>query len=233
MVGKRVDTVNKTKAGARRAAGPRPEARRRTEAATREREPGARELLIRAAVAIAEEDGVGAIGLREAARRAGLTHGAPYRHFESRGDLVAAAAHDGFLALFARCVEKQRSAGPDPLLQFQALGVAYLLFALEHPGCFRVMFGAEAARHPETVRSAEAAVFSLAVNAIASAQRQGKADAGDPQELAMVAWASVHGIAVLVLDGLAQWVGLDASDPERLARRFTARMFDGLRPRKR
>lgn len=149
---------------------------------------------------------------------------------------MASVAEEGFRDLLERATEAQANAGDDPLARFHALGVAYFTFAFSHPGQFRVMFGVEAAgkaAHTEAIRAAEAAVFALAVNAIVSAQRDGGVEAGDPQELAMVAWASIHGLAVLVLDGLAQWVGLDVSSPEKLARRYTALMFDGLRPRKR
>lgn len=190
-------------------------------------QPDTRDSLLRAAVEIAEADGGGAIGLREAARRAGLTHGAPYRHFPNQRSLVAAVAEQGFRGLMAEVQAAQAAAGPDVLARFHALGVAYLRFALAHPGQFRVMFGAEAAAEPG-VRSAEAAVFALAVNEIASAQRQGLIAAGDPQELALLAWSTGHGLAVLMIDGLVQWVGLDTSSPERLARRITALMFNGL-----
>jgi AcrR family transcriptional regulator len=186
-----------------------------------------REALLRAAVEIADTDGGGAIGLREAARRAGETHGAPYRHFESQQALVAAVAEQGFRELMAGAQAAQAAAGSDVLLRFHAVGLAYVRFALAHPGQFRVMFGAEAAADP-AVRSAEAAVFALAVNEIASAQRQGLIAPGDPQEMALLAWSTAHGLAVLTIDGLVQWVGLDATDPERLARRITALMFNGL-----
>ena len=189
--------------------------------------PDTREVLLRAAVEIAEADGVGAIGLREAARRAGVTHGAPYRHFENQQALVAAVAEQGFRRLMAEVQATQTTAGADVLARFHALGVAYLRFALAHPGQFRVMFGAEAAADP-SVRSAEAAVFALAVNEIASAQRQQLIAAGDPQELALLAWSTSHGLAVLMIDGLVQWVGLDTTAPERLAKRITALMFNGL-----
>jgi AcrR family transcriptional regulator len=189
--------------------------------------PDTKQALLRAAIHIAEVDGVGAIGLREAARRAGLTHGAPYRHFDSQQALVAAVAEHGFQLLMAEVQSAQTEAGADVLVRFHALGVAYLRFALAHPGQFRVMFGAEAAAQP-SVRSAEAAVFALAVNEIASAQRQGLIAAGDPQELALLAWSTAHGLAVLMIDGLVQWVGLDTTSPERLARRITALMFNGL-----
>jgi len=186
-----------------------------------------RQVLLRAALEIAEADGVGAIGLREAARRAGVTHGAPYRHFENQQALVAAVAEQGFRDLMTEVQAAQAAAGADVLMRFHALGVAYLRFALAHPGQFRVMFGAEAATQP-AVRSAEAAVFALAVNEIASAQRQRMIAPGDPQELALLAWSTSHGLAVLMIDGLVQWVGLDATSPERLARRITALMFNGL-----
>jgi AcrR family transcriptional regulator len=186
-----------------------------------------KDALLRAAIEIAEADGVGAIGLREAARRAGLTHGAPYRHFESQQALVAAVAEHGFKRMMAEVQAAQAAAGTDVLARFHALGVTYLRFALGHPGQFRVMFGAEAASEP-AVRSAEAAVFALAVNEIASAQRRGLIAPGDPQELALLAWSTGHGLAVLMIDGLVQWVGLDTSAPERLARRITALMFNGL-----
>jgi AcrR family transcriptional regulator len=189
--------------------------------------PDTKEALLRAAVHIAEADGVGTIGLREAARRAGLTHGAPYRHFDSQQALVAAVAEHGFRLMMAEVQAAQAEAGADVLVRFHALGVAYLHFALAHPGQFRVMFGAEAAAQL-SVRSAEAAVFALAVNEIATAQRQGLIAPGDPQELALLAWSTAHGLAVLMIDGLVQWVGLDASEPERLARRITALMFNGL-----
>ena len=97
-----------------------------------------KDVLLRAAVEIAETDGVGAIGLREAARRAGVTHGAPYRHFENQQALVAAVAERGFRELMTQAQAAQIEAGSDVLLRFHALGVAYLRFALAHPGQFRV-----------------------------------------------------------------------------------------------
>ncbi|MFI5302824.1 MAG: TetR-like C-terminal domain-containing protein [Polyangiales bacterium] len=111
------------------------------------------------------------------------------------------------------------------------MGVAYLTFALENPGHFRLMFGAEASGQAQGVRSAEAGVFSLAVRAIVEGQRAGTIVEGDPQELAMVAWGSVHGVATLVLGGLAGWVGLGEMPTKRLAKRVTRQVFAGLAKR--
>ncbi len=185
-----------------------------------------RERLIQAAVTIAEEEGVASIGLREVARRAGLTHSAPYRHFKDRKELVVAAAERGFRELLDACLERQRRGPDDYLSRFWALGIGYFVFAVTRPGLFRVMFAPEASRD-ERLRPAEGAVFSLCVGAIAAAQGAGLVVPGDPQRHAIAAWSAMHGLALLHLDGLTGWVGL-ADDPERLAADVCARVFFGF-----
>lgn len=186
--------------------------------------------LLEAAVALAEEGGVGAIGLREAARRAGVTHGAPYRHYPNHEALIAAVAEDGFRRLWEVARLALASAGPNPLERFSALGRGYLHFARRHPGHFRVMFAAKEGRRSEAVKNAEAAVFALAVNEIAACQRVGLARSGDPQSLALVAWSGVHGLAQLWLDGLVDWLGLGEANAEAFVSRYTAEIFRGLSP---
>lgn len=187
-----------------------------------------RERLIQAAIALAEREGPGSVGLREAARRAGVTHAAPYRHFADREALLVAIAERGFRELLDHCLAAGGKGGDDPLARFWGLGVGYFTFALERPGLFRVMFSPEAARAP-ALRDAEGAVFSLCVSSIMSAQRAGKVAAGDPQVQALVAWSAMHGAAMLWLDGLVKWVGLEAP-PEVIARELAGQVFRGLRP---
>src|SRR4029079_8364193 len=92
-----------------------------------------RRTLLDAALALVASQGVGALSLRELARKAGVSHAAPYRHFESREALLAALATEGFLGLGAEMM--QTAAGePNPLLRFRALGVAYVIYAVRHPG---------------------------------------------------------------------------------------------------
>lgn len=185
-----------------------------------------RERLIAAAVAIAEEEGLASVGLREVARRSGLTHSAPYRHFRDRRDLIAAAAERGFRELLDACLERQRRGPDDYLSRFSALGIGYFVFAVTRPGLFRLMFSPEASRD-ERVRPSEGAVFSLCVGAIAAAQGAGLIVPGDPQRHALAAWSSMHGLALLHLDGLTAWVGLDR-DPEALAHDVASRVFFGF-----
>lgn len=187
-----------------------------------------RERLIQAAIALAEREGPGSVGLREAARRAGVTHAAPYRHFADREALLVAIAERGFRELLDHCLAAGGGGGDDPLARFWGLGVGYFTFALERPGLFRVMFSPEAARAP-ALRDAEGAVFSLCVSSIISAQRAGKVATGDPQVQALVAWSAMHGAAMLWLDGLVKWVGLEGT-PEGIARELAGQVFRGLRP---
>ena len=193
-----------------------------------------RERLILAAITLAELEGPASVGLREVARRAGVTHAAPYRHFQDREALLVAIAERGFRELLDHCMAGGQGASdgelsqPEPLARFWSLGIRYFTFAIQRPGLFRVMFSPEAARAP-ALRAAEGAVFSLCVTSIVAAQRAKKVVAGDAQILALVAWSAMHGAAMLYLDGLVRWAGLDAP-PETLARELATQVFRGMRP---
>jgi AcrR family transcriptional regulator len=208
---------------------PRP-AKKTTPAKRAGRPPDVRRALLDAALEIVKEQGVGAISLREAARRAGVTHGAPYRHFADRAALVAAVAEEGFRELLDAALAAASAAGGEPLKRFQALGVSYVKYAIEHPAHFRVMFGVEASGATPEVRAAESAVFALTVSALAEAQRAGLVIEGDTQELALCAWSTMHGLAGLLLGGMVDWSGFRGLDTDRLARRISLRLFDGMRP---
>src|ERR1700674_5400381 len=87
--------------------------------------------LLRAAGKTLEKHGPAGLSLRAAARRAGVSHNAPYRHFPGREALLAALAAEGF-AMLAERLRGQPG---------RAMGEAYVRFALEHPQRFRLMFG--------------------------------------------------------------------------------------------
>src|SRR3954471_12975444 len=101
-----------------------------------------RRTLLDTALKMVKEAGPGALSLRELARRAGVSHAAPYRHFASREALIGALAVEGFRGLGA---EMQACAGDerDPMRRFRALGVAYVRYAVAHPGHFKVMFSSD------------------------------------------------------------------------------------------
>jgi AcrR family transcriptional regulator len=162
-----------------------------------------RQALVDAALGLVETKGAAALTLRAAARRAGVSQAAPYRHFADKEALLASVAEEGFRAMAAAMRDAMTAAGAEPLARFHAQGQAYVAFALGHPAHVRVMFGREVAdrsAHPG-LKDAAAATFRLLVDAIAEVQRAGLVRAGDPEEMAVSAWSMVHGFSALLIDG--------------------------------
>lgn len=158
--------------------------------------------LLAAVDEIVRDADVSAVSLREAARRAGVSHAAPAHHFGDKAGLLTAFAAQGFAALQGCLVaagEAAAAAGRPPLF---AMGVAYVRFAVEHPGHFAVMFRTELLHADEPgYRSACQDAFAVLMGAVGSARSD--LDADDPQVLlaAAGAWSIVHGFATLWLDG--------------------------------
>lgn len=99
-----------------------------------------REALINTALSLISEKGASGFTIAEAARAAGVSPAAPYRHFKDRDALLADVAEQGF-AVFAKGLEEAWANGqPDPRQAFQRMGRAYLSFAREEPSYFAAMF---------------------------------------------------------------------------------------------
>jgi AcrR family transcriptional regulator len=144
-----------------------------------------RAALLRAAGKRLEKQGIGALSLREAARRAGVSHNAPYRHFTQREALLAALAAEGFEILGK---EMRGQSG-------RRMGEAYVRFALRHPQRFRLMFGGQIAleKYPQLRAAASSAFDQL--------QAAFSGYAVEPRVAAAAAWSLVHGLSHLILDG--------------------------------
>jgi AcrR family transcriptional regulator len=189
-----------------------------------------RRALLDAALRLVRGGGAPALTLRAAARLAGVSQAAPYRHFADKQALLAAVAEEGFRAMTAAM---QQAMGPhedEPLLKFRALGLGYVGFARTHPAHFRVMFGPELAdrsAHPSLAEAA-AEAFRLLVAAIAACQKAGFAREGDPEELAVTAWSTVHGLSALIVNGQ---LGARGAPIDDLGERVTQNLFLGLGPR--
>ena len=191
-----------------------------------------RDSLLEAAATLIEKKGVQGFSLREVARRAHVSEAAPYWHFADREALLAAVAERGFSEM-AKGMMAIRESIARPRDRLHALGVAYVRFALDHPSYLRVMFGAEVpdkAAHPG-LAEAGARTFDLLVQTIVECQAAGDVKRGDPVELAVAAWSTVHGLAALLVDGrLAEHVH-GAAEAERLAGRVADTLRTGLAPR--
>lgn len=158
-----------------------------------------RRSLVAAGRALLERQGAAQLSLRQVAQAAGVSPAAPYAHFADRTALLAAIAETGFADFRAALWRAGGRSGMSAAERLQAMAVAYVLFAHDHPALFRLMFGPELADltpHP-TLREAATASFAVLQQAVGS----GKAQRRPHQEAAVAAWALVHGLAVLILDG--------------------------------
>lgn len=166
--------------------------------------PGA---LVSAAVELLEESGAPGLSLRAAARRAGVSTAAPYRHFADRTALLSAVAAVGYRDLAAHLA----AASPAPVTGagLAEIAVAYVQFALERPGLFRVMF-AESCDSGNAERVAAVEAINLHLNSIV----QQVFPSAEAEPMAVAVWGLVHGLAFLHLDGK-----FDSSSAEAVADR--------------
>jgi AcrR family transcriptional regulator len=188
--------------------------------------------LVAAAAALIAKKGPQGFSLREVARRAHVSQAAPYWHFADREALLAAVAEQGFLELAAELTQVWTEEA-DPRGRLQALGAAYVRFALRQPSYLRVMFGPEVpvkTDHPALHRASRKTLILLTA-AIADAQLGGVVRAGDPDELAIATWSIVHGLAALLVDGQLQGKGATPDQVETLVATVTGTLLSGLAPR--
>jgi AcrR family transcriptional regulator len=171
--------------------------------------PALRERVLQVSRELLAEGGLAALSMREVARRSGVTHQAPYHHFPDKESIVAELVTQGFVELAARLGQANDLAAPQGRrATLLAAAEAYLGYAMEQPGVFRLMFRpelCEAARFPQACEAAERAHAEL--------QRLVRTIHGGAYDeaLASLHWAHVHGLACLVLDGpLEQRVGAEA-----------------------
>lgn len=159
--------------------------------------------LLQEAVRTIQRSGVQALTLRAVGKKIGVSRTALYRHFADKSGLLAAVAREGFRMLRLQLVEvwAEHGGGREGL---DAMGLAYVKFAVDQPSHYRVMFGGyvdrAGVRDPALAKEG-AAAFQALVDAIVSLQQQRIVKADPPLQLAQYIWANVHGIAMLAIDG--------------------------------
>lgn len=158
--------------------------------------------LIAAGLEVLASAGVERLTLREVARRAGVSHTAPYRHFANKEALLAAIAEDGFAQLTTALHIALTTSAISAAAQVVAGGLAYVQFAQQQPAIFRLMFShivGDRSQHPTLYRAAKHS-FNTLLAAVVAGQQQGEFAAGPVDQLTMALWAMMHGLATLVID---------------------------------
>ncbi|HUE23740.1 MAG TPA: TetR/AcrR family transcriptional regulator [Bryobacteraceae bacterium] len=163
-----------------------------------------KQALLEAAVELIAETGPRGLTLREAARRASVSHNAPYRHFRDRDDLLAAVATDGFDRLTRAMASGGRKASP--LNRLRRSGLTYVQFALRWPQHFAVMFDMpwNQPDYPECAAAAERC-FGTLLSLVRDCQAAKQMPPDDTERRAYHAWSLVHGIAKLANAGQFPW----------------------------
>ena len=162
-----------------------------------------KEVLLEAARKLIEEHGAFGFSLTEAARLAGVSPAAPYRHFRDRDALLAEVAKNGFERFAARLDMAWNDGVPTPLSAFDNLGKAYLAFARDEPASYTVMFetGVLPGGDGETLPAGERA-FDVLQHAAAALCRQLPESERPPLKLmSLHIWAISHGVATLFAQG--------------------------------
>ncbi|WP_046728410.1 TetR/AcrR family transcriptional regulator [Streptomyces humi] len=152
-----------------------------------------RDRLVDAGVELVAAEGAPALTLREIARRAGVSHGAPRRYFPTHLELLSAIAHRGFTALAGRAREALGDGTAAPGAQVAALGRVYLEFARDNTGMYELMFRHDLLESGHLrLRETSLPLFGLLADLV------GRARPGvDARLVAGALWANLHGIAQL------------------------------------
>ena len=179
-----------------------------------------RRVLVDAAFELVGEGGAEAVSVREAARRAGVSPGAPFRHFESREALLAAVAEEAQRRFRAE-IDKALAKAPadDPLRQFRCLGRAYLHWAMHNPTHFEVISSRRLFDHDRSaaVSSDNAEVMDLAARLLKDAHARGQLGTSDLRQVLIAGRALVYGFARMAIDGHFPRWGVKEGEADRTA----------------
>ena len=193
-----------------------------------------RRVLIDAALELVGEGGADAVSVREAARRAGVSPGAPFRHFSSREALIQAVAEEA-QRRFRVEIEAALAGAPaaDPLARFRCLGLAYLRWAMRNPTHFEILSSRRFFDHDKAagVSADNAELIALTERTLAEAFALGQLRALDLKQVQIAGRALVYGFARMNIDGHFPRWGVDGAEAERTAEAIIDLFIEGIAKR--
>ena len=176
-----------------------------------------RAVILAEAARLVAERGADRVSLRELARGAGVSHAAPAHHFTDRRGLFTALATQGFQLLAAALIEARG--------RFADAALAYVRFAIEHPGHYQVMFNKSLLDAANTELAAAEAAAGAELSRGVAALRDPNALA-DPAGAQLAAWSLVHGFSMLWLDDAVN-AQIRKTNPMDTVLRIAAMLFEG------
>jgi AcrR family transcriptional regulator len=190
-----------------------------------------RRALIEAGFRLIEEGGVEQLSMREAARRAGVSPGAPFRHFDSREALITAVAIEAQRRFRAEIVMALKQAAPrDPLARFRAFGIAYLRWAMRNPAHFEIISSGrlfDYDKSDDLMRDNDE-LIGMIERALMEAFDRGQLRLADLDHVLIAARALVYGFARMNIDGhFARW-GVESGEAEKTSEAIVDLFIDGI-----
>jgi AcrR family transcriptional regulator len=170
--------------------------------------------LIKAGVEILSKEGVEGLSLRKVAKRAGVSHSAPYAHFKDRQSLIAAISTEGFRKLYNKLDAVVSVHADDPVEQLVEAAWAYIRFAMDNPDTFKIMFSGVLEKEKDYPSFVEISgqTFERVVEIVQGCQKAGVLPSEPSELVAVSAWSQVHGLISLALEGQIPHRVLDRFD---------------------
>jgi AcrR family transcriptional regulator len=193
-----------------------------------------RRVLIDAALQLAEEGGAAAVSVRETARRAGVSPGAPFRHFESREALMTAVASEAQRRFRAEIdMAMAEALANDPLSRFRSFGLAYLRWAMRNPAHFEIISSGRYFDHDSAadLLRDNAELIAMAERMLADAFAAGALRTNELKPVLIAGRALVYGFARMNIDGHFPRWGVTEADAERTAEAILDLFIAGIAKR--
>lgn len=187
-----------------------------------------RQKIIEESLAWIEQENIVSLSLRGVAKRLGVSHNAPYRHFPDKESLLVAIAKIGFSQLHDALEQAAKSSPNDHQQQLENIGVASIQYAVSHRAYYQVMFSDRqliCEDHPELYRLSQAA-FNVLLDAIKAGQSAQVFIFQDSLQLARICWSMTHGLSMLAIDN--QLAITEEDELTELARMATKVVSTGL-----
>lgn len=183
---------------------------------------------VTAALQLVGDAGLAGLTLRGVAERIGVSRSAPYRHFGSKRDLLAACAERGFRRLTQALQTASDAAGADTISKLRAGVAAYGAFGADNSHLYKLMFSSDfvAEEYPALSDAGEAA-FAVLVKVLEQAQVAGRVKADNTQQQAVAIWSAMHGVVNLYIDSKPSRV-LDTTALQANMRQVMNVMLNGV-----
>lgn len=161
-----------------------------------------------------EADGAATLSLRAVAKRAGVSHAAPYRHFANKSALLEAIAAQGFAALETAIADAATRFPDDPERQIVECGSAYVREAVARPQRTHLMFGGQL--DTDALDRAARSSFDALIEVVRRGRRAGIFEPAATRDTVLAVWSAAHGLAMLIIGQQLQFLDLEPDIPRLL-----------------